>query len=249
MAQPYVDKTPDIRDHMLELRFKICSQINVSGVQLALEQPGYATVLWDGNPVEQSVRGFFVDRAIKTIAMPEISAGEHELLLQVKFGAKSDLEWCYLLGDFGVSVQGTDAEIVAPQDTLGFDSIVHQGMPFYGGNVVYTIPFTCTEGEYRLHIPHFCATVLGVEVDGNDCGIIAYSPYETSLGHLTEGEHVLKVTMFGNRINSFGQVHMKDDALTFFGPDTWRTKGDRWTYEYRLKPQGIMAAPILLKKS
>lgn len=248
MAQPYVDKTPDVRDHMLELRFQVRSQIHVSGIWLALEQPEYATVVWDGKTVDQKTEGFFVDRAIKTIAMPDITPGEHELLLQIKFGAKSDLEWCYLLGHFGVSVQGTDVELIAPQTTLGFDSIVHQGMPFYGGNVIYTIPFTCSEGEYRLHIPHFCATVLGVEVDGTDCGIIACSPYETSLGHLAEGAHTLKITMFGNRINTFGQVHMKDDALTFFGPETWRTTGDRWTYEYRLKPQGIITAPTLLKK-
>ena len=249
MAEPYVDQSPDVRDHLLELRFSIHSQISVSGAHLALEQPEYAEILWDGSVVAAAPDGFYVDRAIKTVPMPSFGAGDHELLLRVRFGNKSDLEWCYLLGDFGVEAMGTETALVVKRDVLALDSIVHQGLPFYGGNVTFKMPFCCEAGEYKLRVPHFRATVLGVEVDGVERGIIAYSPYEIDLGQLTAGSHLLKLTMYGNRINSFGQVHLQDDALTFFGPSTWRTAGDQWTYEYRLKPQGILSSPVLFRKA
>ncbi len=248
MAQPYADTSPDVRDHLLELRYPIRSQIQVTGAHLALEQPEYANIFLDGQRVAAQPDGFYVDRAIPTIPMPSFGPGEHELLIQLQFGEKSDLEWCYLLGDFGVQVQGIETLLIPRQDTLAVDSIVHQSLPFYGGNVTYQIPFRCQAGEYKLRAPNFCASVLGVEIDGTDRGIIAYAPYEAALGALTEGEHVLKLTLYGNRINSFGQVHLKDDALDYFGPQTWRSTGDQWTYEYRLKPQGLLSAPLLLKK-
>ncbi len=248
MAQPYVDQSPDIRDHLVELRFSLRSRVPVSGAHLALEQPEYAEILLDGQAVQNQPDGFYVDHAIKTIPMPSFGAGDHELLLRIRFGDKSDLEWCYLLGDFGVEVQGTQTALIPRQDTLALDSIVHQSLPFYGGNVTLKMPFHCEAGEYRFRVPNFCASVLGVEVDGEDRGIIAYSPYQVDLGRLAAGDHLLKLTMYGNRINSFGQVHLKDDALTYFGPKTWRSTGDQWTYEYRLKPQGVICAPLLLQK-
>lgn len=249
MAQPYVDKSPDVRDHLLELRYNIRSQIHVSGAYLALEEPEFAEILLDGQLVKEETAGFFVDRAIKTIPMPSFGPGDHELLIRMAFGEKSDLEWCYLLGDFGVQVQGTQTTLIPRQDVLAWDSIVAQSLPFYGGNLTYQIPFSCTAGEYKLRVPNFCASVLGVEIDGKDRGIIAYSPYEADLGLLKSGDHLLKLTIYGNRINSFGQVHLKDDALTYFGPQAWRSTGDQWTYEYRLKPQGILSAPLLLRKN
>lgn len=248
MAQPYADPTPDVRDHLLELCYLIRSQIQVSGAHLAIEQPEYAEILLDGQKVEAQPDGFYVDSAIKTIPMPAFEAGVHELLIRMQFGCKSDLEWCYLLGGFGVQVQGAEAVLIPRQNTLAWDSIVSQGLPFYGGNVTYHIPFHCEAGAYKLRVPNFCASVLGVAIDGADCGIIAYSPYEVNLGYLESDSHVLELTVYGNRINSFGQVHLKDDALTYFGPQTWRSTGDQWTYEYRLKPQGVISSPLLLRK-
>ena len=53
--------------------------------------------------------------------------------------------------------------------------------------------------------------------------------------------------MFGNRANSFTALHNCDDKCSWFGPNAWRTTGKRWSYEYRLRPTGLLVAPRLFK--
>ena len=43
-----------------------------------------------------------------------------------------------------------------------------------------------------------------------------------------------------------GCVHNADEKWTWFGPNAWRTRGDDWSYEYQLKPMGVLVAPQLL---
>ena len=44
---------------------------------------------------------------------------------------------------------------------------------------------------------------MKASVDGKEAGYIAFSPYEVSLGELPSGEHLLELTVFGNRVNTF----------------------------------------------
>ena len=50
------------------------------------------------------------------------------------------LEAMFLLGEFGVDVKGSTAVITALPEKIGFGDICSQGLPFYGGNLVYRIP-------------------------------------------------------------------------------------------------------------
>ena len=86
-----------------------------------------------------------------------------------------------------------------------------------------------------------------VSVDGERVGTVALAPYTASLGKLDEGEHLVEITAFGNRFNTFAALHMVDPACRWYGPDAWRRKGTRWSYEYNVKPSGITTAPTLVK--
>ncbi|MDD2441603.1 MAG: hypothetical protein PHG76_05790 [Eubacteriales bacterium] len=57
--------------------------------------------------------------------------------------------------------------------------------------------------------------------------------------------HELAITLFGNRVNTFGPVHNADRKMTWFGPNAWRTSGDAWSYSYQLKETGLIKAPEL----
>ena len=48
----------------------------------------------------------------------------------------------------------------------------------------------------------------------------------------------------GNRFNTFGQLHYWEVDKLWYGPDSWRTKGKNWSYEYLLRPAGILSAPV-----
>jgi hypothetical protein len=94
-------------------------------------------------------------------------------------------------------------------------------------------------------VPSFNAPLVAVSLDGSRVGTIAFAPYRAELGYVSGGSHRLDLTVYGNRIDAFGPVHNADAHWTWFGPNAWRTQGDQWSYEYQLKPMGILAAPQL----
>lgn len=90
---------------------------------------------------------------------------------------------------------------------------------------------------------------MKASVDGKEAGYIAFSPYEVSLGELPSGEHLLELTVFGNRVNTFGILHNCDQKEDWYGPNAWRTTGDLWSYEYQIKPSGLLKAPVFVEKN
>ncbi len=63
----------------------------------------------------------------------------------------------------------------------------------------------------------------------------------------TPGEHIIAIKAFGCRINTFGQLHHIQKKEVWWGPGSWRTKGENWSYEYQFWEQGILKSPELLK--
>ena len=60
------------------------------------------------------------------------------------------------------------------------------------------------------------------------------------------GDHVLDITVYASRINSFGTFHLNDESTIWFGPKAWRSTGMRWTRTYRLARSGLLSEPMLL---
>jgi len=88
--------------------------------------------------------------------------------------------------------------------------------------------------------------VLGVAMDGAARGLIAVSPWRADLGRPNPGAHRVDLTAYGNRMNTFGALHNCEYADVWHGPGAWRTEGYGWTYEYRLRESGVLAAPRVL---
>jgi hypothetical protein len=86
--------------------------------------------------------------------------------------------------------------------------------------------------------------LLRVKVDGVDRGVIAYSPYRLEVAGLADGKHAVELVYFGSRVNTFGQLHCNNRSPGFWwGPNSWRSLGPAWTYEYRFWPQGVLKSP------
>ena len=86
---------------------------------------------------------------------------------------------------------------------------------------------------------------MTVALDGKRIANVSLSPSEADLGLLSEGDHVLDITVYPSRINSFGTFHLNDYSVIWFGPQAWRSTGMRWTYNYRLAPSGLLSEPYL----
>ena len=190
--------------------------------------------------------GWYVDESIHRVRMPSFKAGRHELILNIPFTRKANVEWCYLLGDFGVEQFGRHAKIVAPVRQLTFGDWTKQGLPFYAGNVTYHCTLQGDGRELVVETPQFKAPLLSVDLDGKPAGKIAFAPFQLDLGKVSEGPHKLDITAFGNRVNAFGAVHNADEDLRWHGPNAWRQSNKDWCYEYQLKPMGLLVAPRVL---
>lgn len=245
LAQPYtMKKEPET--HVLHLRYTFESEVLVSGAMLALEDAEKVTVQLNGQPASRDILGYFTDESIKTIGLPDIQPGENVLTLDIPFGKRTNVEWIYVLGQFGVRLCGCDTTLVPQQKKLGFGDVTTQGMPFYGANITYSMKVEMPEaGALKVHAPYYRGSLIGVSLDGKREGSIVLPPYTCVIENVAAGEHTLELTVFGNRHNSFAALHLIDSSQRWFGPAAWRTEGDDWCYEYRVKPFGILKSPVI----
>lgn len=245
IAQPWV-VPPEPPVHRVSLRFTVVSEIDCQDVSLALERPEEAEILCNGRPVDTTPTGWYVDEAIKTVALPGLRRGDNVIEVACPFGRSTNLEWCYLLGDFGVRVSGYAKTITPPVRELAFGDVTRQGLPFYGGNILYKLPVTGDGEPLSVQAPLYRGALVGVLLDGRRVGSLVFDPYTLALPKLS-GDHEIGLLLFGSRVNSFGPVHNCDRSFGWYGPDAWRTGGDRWTYEYTLREFGILKSPALLR--
>ncbi len=245
VAQPWV-LAPETIEHYVTLKFRINSEIDYSGAELALEDAESAKIVFNSNEIPSNITGWYVDKDIKTVPLTKIKKGENILEITLPIGERTNTEWCYLLGDFGVNVVGTAKTITALPEKLGFGSIISQGLPFYGGNVTYHLEAQGT--DLRIEATRYKGALISVAVDGEEKGKIVYPPYMLDINGLSSGNHKVDVTLFGNRYNAFGPVHLTDVKHSWHGPGAWRSDEEEWSYEYVLRDVGILARPIISKK-
>lgn len=246
-AQPWVVPEEPIT-HNVRLRWSIESDINYDGASLAIEDAEAVKLTFNGQPVESKLTGWYTDKSIKTVSLPTINKGVNILEATIPFGRRTNLEWAYLLGDFGVEVNGRSIKLVAAREKLAFGDFTRQGLPFYGGNVTYHIPVEATGEELIFRSSHYAGALQTVQVDDSDETSVIYPPFTVSLGAPSAGRHTVNVTLYGHRRNSFGPVHLADVTTTWIGPNAWRTKCDLWCYDYRIAEEGILCTPVITKK-
>ena len=240
VVQPYLT-VPDIPQDRLTLRFTIPSQIALTGLKLGLEEPQDARITLNGRAVPISPEGWYVDHCIQTVALPDFIRGENTLTIQVPIGRKTNLEAFYLLGSFGVRINGTVKTLIPPVKELGWGDYTTQGLPFYTGNLLYQVKVV-SEGDFTIRVPQYRGGLVKVFVDGKDMGNIAFSPYALPI-HADPGEHDVQIRLYGTRQNGFAQLHHTQGVYFYQSPNSWRSAGDLWGYEYHFKPAGILRSP------
>ncbi len=248
IAQPWVTEPFEDNNvrHTAKLRFSFDSEQAFAGCRLALESAEQAEIFVNGVRVTENPEGYYVDEAIETVKLPQLVKGRNTIEIIYPFVEKLQIEWCYLLGQFGVKVVGIDATLTALPEKLGFGDIVPQGLPFYTGNVTYRFDFNLEQTyNVKMLINFYRGAGMRVSCDGRDVGMLVYPPYRIELGRLESGKHTAEVTLYGHRFNGFGAVHNCESTLSWHGPYAWRTVGDAFSYEYQLKQVGIMKAPMI----
>lgn len=268
-AQPWLDQNPPKPLGSVRLRYVIECREPVHNAELALEQPEKATFELDGIAFDFKDSGFWIDSSIRRAPFPDLAPGRHTLVISYAYDTETVLERIYLLGSFGVSVEGDSCVLESLPDRLHWGDIASQGLPFYGGRLTYHAEFKVPEaGRYLLRLPSrqsevqpeltcgqvrrevefasFQGALVEAAIDGAEPVPIAFSPFQTELGELSAGEHRLDLTLYCTRINSFGAVHLAN-RVRYCGPPSYRTSGNHFSYDYTLLPQGIMRSPLILQ--
>lgn len=246
--QPWVNTEKEKIKHHLKLRFTIESKCEIPVVSLALEEPEQTELFWNGEKVKSKTTGWYTDRDIQTVRLRNLKKGRNILEVKLPFYSKFNVEPMYLLGDFGVQVAGKTTIVTEPIRELSFGDICMQGLPFYGGNIRYHVEVDIQEGQQGnlyLEATKFRCPVLKASLDGKEKGLISISPYRLNLGKVNVGKHKIDITAFGNRVNTFGPIHNCNQTEQWIGPNAWRTTGASWSYEYQLKPTGILNSPFI----
>ena len=246
LPQPWLIKE-EPSSHTVKLRFTFSSDLATDAL-FAVEPQQDMTITCNGTPVDLTPAGYFTDESIVTYRLPKLKAGQNELLLSMAFTPRTNLEWCYLLGDFGVRLTGCEASVTEKPALVGFCDLTRQQMPFYAANVKIYSTFTVEEGDYAVKVPKFRAPLVTVSVDGKAETPVAFAPYTASLGHLSAGEHTVCFRVFGNRYNCFGPLHLADEGRGWIDPNAWRSHGDEYCREYLVRPFGILTSPTLMRE-
>lgn len=246
MAQPWlvpIDKDPKAK---VSLRYTFDSDIEYQNARLALETPEYVTLTLNGEPVDMTVNGWYIDEdSIKTVTLPTIKKGTNVLVADLRVGDATSIEAMYLLGDFGIEHHGYYSKLTSLPEKLYFDNITSQGLPFYGANIEYTIKFN-GGGKKHVEVSKYRGATIKVILDGKTVGYIDTPPHRLYLGELEDKEHTLTLVYYGTRMNTLGQLHNVDDNIPWANSRSWKVSGRFFTNEYMLYPQGIMTAPRIL---
>jgi len=247
VAQPW-SLGEETEFHRVTLKFRIDSSIEYEGAHLAIEKAEDVKLKWNGKEVDNKVVGWYVDKAIQTIALPKIEQGENVLEVEVPIGKRTMIEWMYLLGEFGVEVSGKNARIVCKREKLAFGDVTVQGLPFYTGNITYHIPIEIEGGDISIRSGFYVGAMQEAGIDGKEVVPMIYPPYIANYEGIEKGKHVIDLTFYGTRQNGFGTLHLADEKRTFLNPSSWRTEGDLWCYEYMLRRMGVLVAPEIMEE-
>ncbi|WP_251388120.1 type 1 glutamine amidotransferase family protein [Mediterraneibacter agrestimuris] len=251
VCQPYMMKKTETEIlNRVYLRFKIESEIRLEQIHLVLESPELFEIVWNGEQIEAEADGYYVDRSIQTIPLPGLRKGVNILEICEPIAEWTNMEWCYLLGDFGVCVEGLLKTITEPVKEMAFCDYSARKLPFYTGNITWHTEVDIKENErLAIRVPAYRGALISVFVDGKETGDIIYSPYLLELPELQAGMHKVDFKLYGNRENGFAQLHHEKTLKYKKAPNSWRSEGDLWADEYQLTPMGILRSPEFIYMS
>ncbi|MFD0670921.1 hypothetical protein [Cohnella sp. GCM10027633] len=225
-------------------------------VCLAIERPERFLVTVNGCPVtNRSTEGRWVDRCFVRLAIPSeaLRLGDNRVVLETRFEEASQLEAIYVLGSFGVDLQGNRKTLTRLPEKLDVGDVAKQGLPFYGGRITYSLPRPVSDASGSegirdwplvVSFPSYEAACLVVR-DGREERVVAWEPCEARMdwSGSPEAKGDLEVDVVLTRRNTFGPLHMLPAVAPFYAPWSWLTEGDAYTDGYVLWPAGLLAAP------
>jgi hypothetical protein len=210
-------------------------------VFLALERPAEFTIIFNGETISSIADGWYLDRSFERVPLPPLQKGTNTLVLECSYKNRMEVEDCYLLGDFGVSL---DRELIAEPGRLRMGDWGQQGYLHYAGSMIYHTDYDHIPGEHvTLWLGAYQATTAALHVNGTLAG---YIPWRAANGldltpHLREGANRIGIEVVGSPRNMLGPLHLKSGDTSWTDWRSFRPTDERYTPETITVPYGLMA--------
>ena len=243
-VQPYIIKNP--KQYLIKAEYEFYADGKIPDVRLVTENPEECRIKFNGEYISSVPDGYYVDKDFLTVPLPNILSGKNILEIRLCVSIVKKLEPMFLIGEFDVHLEGFKITLTRPLERKNaFAPLTEVGMPFYGGNVIYKTEFESPECEAEISVPNFAAPYIKTFIDGEEKGIIAFSPFKLKI-RLKAGSHILELVAVGNRNNTFGTIHNKNMAKSEYKAswDCW--SGSNCTMDYHLQPVGILKNPKIV---
>ena len=166
----------------------------------------------------------------------------------------TNLEALYLIGDFGVRIDGHTRTLTTLPATIANENLENANLPFYTGEVTYLLTpemyadmLNPDDGARILLSPEaFTGSLVRITADGMDEIRLCWDPYEADVTEVVRAKKTIRVTVVGTRRNVFGPLHLVPAIHGAYGPGHFVTGGDAWSDDYVLIDSALTG--ILLKK-
>ena len=249
MLQPWYSKLNDKKvygDIELEYTFDI-EKMPEGDVFLCGERPEFNAYSINGVTLTcPDENDFYIDNCLKKMPVPKtaLKIGENKVNIKVAFMRTTNIEALYLIGDFGVKLDGHKRTLTSLPGKIGFSDMYDYSMPFYTGCVTYTVPngkFDMPKDGERVILKADKYEGGTVRVGGK---VLAWEPYEADITDEVKAGRDIDVTLVGTRRNTFGPLHLVPLFHGAYGPDHFVTGGGSWTDDYNLIPEHLGALTV-----
>lgn len=247
-VQPYAKADRD-KEIKVYLQFEFESEIEIDDVTLAIENARECSAFLNGR-AGVLVDGYYVDEKINLISLNGVKKGKNRINVEIPFSSVKMIEPCYLLGEFDVFLCDGDVKIKNPGKEIEFGAVTKQGMPFYGGNIIYTVEGETGSGSAKIKVEDFGAHCIRVMIDDENADLIALAPFCIEK-ELCAGKHKFEFICYGNRNNTFGPVHNCKNICGdyYISPRAWEKSCEYWNDKYFLQNTGILSSPLVEMRS
>lgn len=214
---------------------------------LLVEGAEQFAIALNGASVPNDKAGWYLDRNFHKVTLPKPVLGENLLQLDCGYTNHTELEDCFLLGDFGVS---SERVIIAEPDKLHFGDWTKQGYLHYAGSMIYKGAFSHEPAPgkaVRVILQDYEAVDVAVHVNGVLAGHIPWAS-ENGLditSALAPGENEIGIEVVSSPRNMLGPLHLATGREAWTDWRSFRRTDETFTPDYVVKDWGLYGQVIV----
>lgn len=235
-----------------KMRFCFTVKELVKDIKCMVETPDKLKVSVNGVYLDMNKpHGTYLDPCFALYPIEDfVHEGENVIEIEGMLGIGSDVENCYLFGDFALDREDGFA-VIAPKTRVNGEDITKEGYPFFTGHVYLhqEVDIKRDGGNIYIAFEKMEDTMARIYLNGHLAGTVPWEPFIVDVTDLAvDGRNEVMVELVTTRHNLFGPHHNKNgEVRKFCTPNIW-TNELMWTDDYFFMPVGVTGGKVLYKK-